>query len=55
MSEKRVCVITGGGSGMGLVAAKFMSKEKVIVLSGRTVQKLEGAVSHLRELVFEDA
>lgn len=53
MSEKRVCVITGGGSGMGLAAAKFMSKEKVIVLSGRTVQKLEGAVSQLRELGFE--
>lgn len=53
MSEKSVCVITGGGSGMGLAAAKFMSKEKVIVLSGRTVQKLEGAVSQLRELGFE--
>lgn len=53
MSEKSVCVITGGGSGMGLAAAKFMPKEKVIVLSGRTVQKLEGAVSQLREFGFE--
>lgn len=53
MSEKSVCVITGGGSGMGLAAAKFMPKEKVIVLSGRTVQKLEGAVGQLRELGFE--
>ena len=26
---KSVCVITGGGSGMGLAAAKFMPKEKV--------------------------
>ena len=38
---KNVCVITGGGSGMGLEAAKFMPKEKIIVLSGRTEKKLE--------------
>ena len=24
-----VCVITGGGSGMGLEAAKFMPKDKI--------------------------
>ena len=47
-----VCVITGGGSGMGLEAAKFMPKDKIIVLSGRTVQKLEGAVNLLKELGF---
>ena len=41
---KNVCVITGGGSGMGLAAAKFMPKEKIIVISGRTVAKLENAV-----------
>ena len=35
-----VCVITGGGSGMGLAAAKYMPKEKRIILSGRTVKKL---------------
>ena len=35
----KVCVITGGGSGMGLETAKFM-KDKVVVLSGRTVKKL---------------
>lgn len=33
-----VCVITGGGSGMGLAAAKYMPKEKSIILSGRTVK-----------------
>lgn len=48
-----VCVITGGGSGMGLEAAKFMSKDKIIVLSGRTVSKLEGAVAQLRELGYD--
>lgn len=50
---KNVCVITGGGSGMGLAAAKFMDKEKIIVLSGRTVAKLENAVNELKELGYE--
>ena len=48
-----VCVITGGGSGMGLAAAKFMPKDKIIVLAGRTVSKLEGAVNSLKELGYE--
>lgn len=47
-----VVVITGGGSGMGLEAAKYMPKEKIIVLSGRTVAKLEKAVNTLTELGF---
>ena len=47
-----VVVITGGGSGMGLEAAKCMPKEKIIVLSGRTVAKLENAVNALTELGF---
>ena len=50
---KNVCVITGGGSGMGLAAAKCMPKEKIIVISGRTVSKLENAVKELQELGFE--
>ena len=48
----KVCVITGGGSGMGLEAAKFMPKDKIIVLSGRTVSKLEGAIEQLKALGF---
>lgn len=48
-----VCVITGGGSGMGLEAAKYMPKDKIIVLSGRTMQKLENAVAELKALGFE--
>ena len=48
-----VCVITGGGSGMGLAAARNMPKDKVIVLSGRTVSKLEGAVKELKELGYK--
>lgn len=38
---------------MGLAAAKFMSKDKIIVLSGRTVEKLENAVKELTDLGFE--
>ena len=50
---KTVCVITGGGSGMGLAAAKFMPKDKIIVVTGRTMSKLENAVKELQELGFE--
>ena len=50
---KNVCVITGGGSGMGLAAAKFMPKEKILVISGRTVAKLENAVNELKALGYE--
>ena len=50
---KNVCVITGGGSGMGLAAAKNMPKDKIIVISGRTVAKLEKAVEELKSLGFE--
>lgn len=45
-----VCVITGGGSGMGLAAAKFLPKEKIIIVSGRTESKLNKAVSELTAL-----
>lgn len=50
---KNVCVITGGGSGMGLAAAKCMPKEKIIVVTGRTMSKLENAVKELQELGYE--
>ena len=51
--KRNVCVITGGGSGMGLEAAKCMPKDKIIVLAGRTVAKLENAVNELTALGFE--
>ena len=51
--RKEVCVITGGGSGMGLVAAKCMPKEKIILVTGRTMKKLEGAVKELEALGYE--
>ena len=50
---KTVCVITGGGSGMGLAAAKCMPKEKIIVVTGRTLSKLEKAVEELKALGYE--
>ena len=49
----KVCVVTGGGSGMGLAAAKFMPKDRLIVVSGRTESKLTKAVEELKEAGFE--
>jgi len=51
--RREVCVITGGGSGMGLAAAKFMPTEKIIVVTGRTMAKLENAVRELTALGYE--
>jgi len=45
---KKVCVITGGGSGMGLATAKEMSKTHYIILCGRTANKLESAVAEIK-------
>ena len=50
---KNVLVITGGGSGMGLEAAKFTPKEKIVVISGRTEAKLQKAVEELKNLGIE--
>ena len=38
---------------MGLAAAKCMPKEKIIVISGRTVAKLQKAVEELKALGYE--
>lgn len=37
---------------MGLAAAKFMPKDKILVISGRTEAKLEKAVKELQELGY---
>ena len=44
---KNVCVITGGGSGMGLATAKIMGKDNYILLVGRTQEKLKSALQQL--------
>ncbi|MDO4623233.1 MAG: SDR family oxidoreductase [Eubacteriales bacterium] len=47
----KVCVITGGGSGMGLAAARLIAGDGyTVVLVGRTVQKLEKAVEEIRQV-----
>ena len=48
---KKVCVITGGGSGIGFAAAKEMIKENYhVILVGRNAAKLENAVKELENL-----
>ncbi len=47
--EKKICVITGGGSGMGLAAAREIGKTHKIVIAGRSAEKLQLAVSELRK------
>jgi NAD(P)-dependent dehydrogenase (short-subunit alcohol dehydrogenase family) len=49
----KVCVVTGGGSGMGLSAALQMPKDRIIIVSGRTEKKLENAVEKLKAAGFE--
>ncbi|MBO7681453.1 MAG: SDR family NAD(P)-dependent oxidoreductase, partial [Clostridia bacterium] len=44
---REVCVITGGGSGMGLATAKFI-KDRLVIISGRTESKLEKACADLK-------
>ncbi|MGN0695666.1 MAG: SDR family oxidoreductase [Oscillospiraceae bacterium] len=50
---KQICVVTGGGSGMGLETAKLVGKDRKIILVGRTVSKLENALNELRSLGIE--
>ena len=44
----KVCVITGGGSGMGFEAARAMPNDRVFLLSGRTQSRLERAAERLK-------
>ena len=48
-----ICIVTGGGSGMGLSTAKLMGKDHHIILVGRTVSKLENALKELHGLSIE--
>lgn len=49
--EKEVCVITGGGSGIGFATAKrFGAKGMHLFLASRTASKLQSAVDELTVL-----
>ena len=50
---KNICVVTGGGSGMGLETAKLVGKDQKIILVGRTVSKLQNALDELHALGIE--
>lgn len=50
---KDVCVITGGGSGMGFATAKIMGKNHYLILCGRSKNKLDKAVNELRAAGME--
>ena len=49
---KKIVVVTGGGSGMGLSTIKNMDKDYLFVISGRTVSRLENAVNELTALGY---
>lgn len=51
--NKTICVVTGGGSGMGLETAKLVGKEQKIILAGRTASKLQNALAELHALGIE--
>ena len=47
---KKVCVVTGGGSGIGFAAAKEAAKKGYyVMIVGRNEKKLAGAVEELRK------
>jgi NAD(P)-dependent dehydrogenase (short-subunit alcohol dehydrogenase family) len=50
---KNICVVTGGGSGMGFEAAKLLGRDHKIILMGRTVSKLEHAIQKLTDSGIE--
>jgi NAD(P)-dependent dehydrogenase (short-subunit alcohol dehydrogenase family) len=45
---KDICVVTGGGSGIGLETARLLGERSFIVLAGRAVKTLESALQELR-------
>lgn len=46
---KDICVITGGGSGIGLATAKLMSDYNSIIISGRNKEKLMNAAAEIEK------
>lgn len=50
---KKICVITGGGSGLGLATARVMGQTHKVIICGRTISKLESAIEELRNQEIE--
>jgi len=49
-------LITGGSSGIGLAfAGKFLSEENKVIITGRSMQKLEAAKKKYPEVIIEAA
>lgn len=48
MKDKKVAIVTGGGSGLGLATAqKFVEEGYIVIITGRTVEKLHAAAASL--------
>ena len=45
---ENICIVTGGGSGIGFDAARILGKNHKVILVGRTVSKLDGAIDKLK-------
>ncbi len=45
---KKLYVITGGASGIGLETARILGKDHELLLAGRRIERLEGALASLR-------
>lgn len=49
----KICIITGGGGGIGLAAAKLLGQEYYIIIADRNRSKLAKALNELNELHLE--
>ncbi|MBZ4035367.1 SDR family NAD(P)-dependent oxidoreductase [Flavobacterium sp. 17A] len=49
-TSKNTILITGGGSGIGLEIARLFSTDNNIIITGRTSEKLQKAVSELQNI-----
>ncbi len=50
---KKVCVITGGGSGRGIATAELLAEKYYVILVGRTASELQHAVEDLQAKGYE--
>ena len=55
MTERKLQVITGGTSGMGLATAKALSEYGPVLIGGRSEKRLAAAMAELKEAGVEDS